>query len=88
MCLPVFAFLAELVFEVSQGEAVGLHDAAVGDLLTAEEVGDHQVTTQKPGEQHKERRDVRTGRHTTPGCTSDVSKHRREYVKRVGSVGV
>ena len=40
VCLPVFAFLAELVFEVSQGEAVGLHDAAVGDLLTTEEVGE------------------------------------------------
>ena len=52
MCLPVFAFLAELVFEVSQGEAVGLHDAAVGDLLTTEEVGDHQVTAREPGE-HK-----------------------------------
>lgn len=43
-CLPVIAFFAKLLLEVSQGETVCLHHAAVGDLLTTEEVGDHQVT--------------------------------------------
>lgn len=41
MCVPVVAFLAELLFEVAQGEAVCLHHAPVGDLLTTEEVCDH-----------------------------------------------
>lgn len=41
--LPVVAFLAKLFLEVSQGEAVGLHHAAIRNLLTAEEVGDHQL---------------------------------------------
>lgn len=41
--LPVVAFLAELFLEVSQGEAVGLHHAAIRNLLTAEEVGDHEL---------------------------------------------
>lgn len=45
--LPVVAFLAQLFLEVSQGEAVGLHHAAVGDLLTTEEVGDHELL--RPG---------------------------------------
>lgn len=39
--LPVVAFLAKLFLEVSQGEAVGLHHAAIRNLLTTEEVGDH-----------------------------------------------
>ncbi len=39
--LPVVAFLAELFLEVSQGETVGLHHAAIWNLLTTEEVGDH-----------------------------------------------
>lgn len=42
-CLPVVAFLAKLLLEVTQGEAVGLHHAAVGNLLATEEVGDHQL---------------------------------------------
>lgn len=41
--LPVIAFLAQLFLEVSQGEAVGLHHAAIRDLLTTEEVGDHEL---------------------------------------------
>lgn len=40
--LPVVAFLAKLLLEVSQGEAVGLHHAAIRNLLTTEKVGDHQ----------------------------------------------
>lgn len=41
--LPVVAFLAKLLLKVTQGEAVGLHHAAVGNLLATEEVGDHQL---------------------------------------------
>lgn len=45
--LPVVAFLAQLFLEVSQGEAVGLHHAAIRDLLTTEEVGDHELLRPK-----------------------------------------
>lgn len=41
--LPIVAFLAQLFLEVSQGEAVGLHHAAIRDLLPTEEVGDHKL---------------------------------------------
>lgn len=44
-CLPVIAFFAKLLLEVSQGETVCLHHAAVGDLLTTEEVGYLCLTT-------------------------------------------
>lgn len=40
--LPVVAFLAQLFLEVSQSEAVGFHHAAIRNLLTTEEIGDHQ----------------------------------------------
>lgn len=40
--LPVVAFLAKLLLEVSQGEAVSLHHAAIRNLFTTEEVGDHE----------------------------------------------
>ena len=39
--LPVVAFFAKLLLEVSQGEAVGLQHATIRNLLTTEEVGDH-----------------------------------------------
>lgn len=43
MCVPVVAFLAELLFEMAESEAVGLHESAVRDLLATEEIGDHQL---------------------------------------------
>lgn len=41
--LPVVAFLAKLLLEVSQGETVGLHHASIRNLLTTEEISDHQL---------------------------------------------
>lgn len=41
--LPVVAFLAKLLLEVTQCEAVGLHHAAIRNLLTTEKVGDHKL---------------------------------------------
>lgn len=40
---PVVAFLAKLFLEVTQGEAVSLHHAAIRNFLAAEKVGDHQL---------------------------------------------
>jgi len=50
--LPVVSLLAQLLLEVSQGEAVRLHHAAVRNLLPAEEVGDHQLL--RPGKHQQQ----------------------------------
>ena len=43
VCLPVVAFLAKLFLEVTEGEAVGFHHAAIRNFLATEKVGDHQL---------------------------------------------
>lgn len=45
---PVVALLAELLLEVTQGQAVALHGPPVRDLLTAEEICHHRLTTAHP----------------------------------------
>lgn len=56
--LPVVAFLAQLFLEVSQSEAVGLHHAAIRDLLTTEEVGDHKLLWPKNTKLKKKKKRV------------------------------
>ena len=42
---PVVAFLAELLFEVTQGKTVTLHGPPVRNLLSTEEICHHRLPT-------------------------------------------
>ena len=52
---PVVALLAQLLFEVTQSHAVGLHHAPVRNFLAAEEVRDHQLRRRRQQQRRRRR---------------------------------